>query len=177
MILNKDILQDGHKTLRNVASPVDFPLNKQTKNLAKEIMEYLENSQDENISAKYKLRAGVGLAAPQINQSIRMFGIFIPGFDDEDFKKIFINPKIISHSEEMCYLSTGEGCLSVDEETTGYVARYKRITVEAYDEHGENFTLRLANFKAIVFQHEYDHLNGILFTDKLIKDVSNLKAI
>ncbi len=179
MILNKDIIQDGHKTLRQIAKDVVLPLNAEVIKVANDIMEYLENSQDEELSEKYKLRAGVGLAAPQINKSIRMFGIFLPSFEEnqDDFKKIFINPKIISHSEQMCYLSAGEGCLSVDEDISGFVPRYKRITIEAYDLLGEKFTLRLSGFEAIVFQHEFDHLNGILFTDKVTTDVHNLEAL
>ncbi len=179
MILNKDIIQDGHSTLKQVAKEITLPLNPEIVQIANDIMEYLENSQDDELAEKYQLRAGVGLAAPQINQSIRMFGIFLPSYDDEseDFKKIFINPKIISHSEQMCYLSAGEGCLSVDEAITGFVPRYKRIAIEAYDLQGEKFKLRLSGFQAIVFQHEFDHLNGILFTDKITKDVQGLEAL
>ena len=84
-----------------------------------------------------------------------------------------INPKIISYSEELTYLDSGEGCLSVDRETHGYVHRHKRITVETYlyDE-GEliKVRLRLKGYVAVVFQHEFDHLNGILFVDRIDKD-------
>lgn len=82
----------------------------------------------------------------------------------------FFNPKIISHSVEKAYLVSGEGCLSVDEDIPGYVPRYARITVEAYDEEGKKLRLRLKEYAAIVFQHEIDHLNGILFYDHIDKE-------
>lgn len=179
MILGKDIIQEGSETLYEIAKEISFPLNEENMKTANEIMEYLKNSQDEEISEKYKLRAGVGLAAPQIDKSIRMFGIFLPALEegDKDLIQIFINPKIISHSEQMCYLSSGEGCLSVDDSITGFVPRYKRISIEAYDIDGNKFEMRLSNLKAIVFQHEFDHLNGIIFTSKVTKDVQHLEAL
>ena len=80
-----------------------------------------------------------------------------------------INPKIVSHSEEKIALSTGEGCLSVDREVEGYVPRSARITVEGYNINGEKIRLRLREFLAIVFQHEIDHLDGIMFYDHIDK--------
>ncbi len=179
MILTIDIIQEGHPTLNKIANEVSFPLTNEHKLLAKEIMEYIKNSIQESTAKKYNLRPAVGLAAPQVNHSIRMMGIFIPAFEEgeEDFEHLFINPRIISHSEQMCYLSSGEGCLSVDEEVTGFVPRYKKVRVEAYDINGNKFELKLKNYEAIVFQHEYDHLEGIVFTQKTITDVSNLEAI
>lgn len=179
MILTNDIIQDGHPTLNKVAEAVKFPLSEVDKKLAAEIMEYIKNSLDEESAKKFKLRPAVGLAAPQLNKSIRMMGIVIPSYeeDDKDFEMIFINPKIISHSENMCYLSTGEGCLSVSEDITGFVPRYKKVSIEAYDVEGKKFKMRLKNYHAIVFQHEYDHLEGIIFTQKITNDTSNLEKI
>ncbi len=179
MILTKDIIQEGHPTLNKVAKVVEFPLSNHDKELANNIMQYIEMSMNESYVEKYNLRPAVGLAAPQVNESIRMMGIIIPAFEEgeSDFARLFINPKIISHSEKMCYLSSGEGCLSVEESIVGLVPRYKKITIEAYDIHGKKFKLRLKDYHAIVFQHEYDHLEGIVFTQKVTKDVSNLEAI
>src|SRR5699024_2808967 len=78
-----------------------------------------------------------------------------------------INPKIISHSVQQAYLANGEGCLSVDREVEGYVVRYARITVKAYDINGQEVKLRLKGFPAIILQHEIDHLNGIMFYDHI----------
>lgn len=79
------------------------------------------------------------------------------------------NPKIVSHSVERAYLTSGEGCLSVDESIPGYVPRYARVTVKGFDIEGNEVKLRLRGLPAIVFQHEIDHLNGIMFYDHIDK--------
>ena len=73
-------------------------------------------------------------------------------------------------SEELVYVGEGEGCLSVNRETEGIVPRHARMTIEAYDENGELYTIRVREELAICFQHELDHLDGILFTDKIDKN-------
>ena len=83
---------------------------------------------------------------------------------------IAINPKIVSHSVEQTFLETGEGCLSVDREVEGYVPRYARITVKAFDVNGKEFKKRLKGLPAIAFKHELDHLNGIMFYDHIDSD-------
>ena len=80
-----------------------------------------------------------------------------------------VNPKIISHSEEIVALETGEGCLSVNREVDGHVPRFARITLTGYDADGNKISLRLREELAVAFQHEVDHLNGILFFDKINK--------
>jgi peptide deformylase len=67
----------------------------------------------------------------------------------------------------MIYVGEGEGCLSINREVEGIVPRHARITVEAQDINGNTFTIRVREEIAIAFQHEIDHLNGILFTDKI----------
>lgn len=69
----------------------------------------------------------------------------------------------------MTYLDQGEGCLSVDRPVPGFVPRYERIKVKAYDINGEEVVLRLKGYVSIVFQHEMDHLNGIMFYDHIDK--------
>ncbi|HLU23404.1 MAG TPA: peptide deformylase [Bacillaceae bacterium] len=167
MILMKDIVREDHPILRKVADEVSLPPSNEDKNTLKEMREYLLNSQDPELSVKYNLRPGVGLAAPQINISKRMFAIYL-----EDNEKLYdyalINPKIISHSVEKAYLTSGEGCLSVDRNVPGYVHRYARITITGYDVNTEqDVKLRLKGLPAIVFQHELDHLNGVMFYDHI----------
>ncbi|MFC5463911.1 peptide deformylase [Lederbergia graminis] len=167
MILMKDIVREDHPILRKVADEVSLPPSNEDKNTLKEMREYLLNSQDPELSVKYNLRPGVGLAAPQINISKRMFAIYL-----EDNEKLYdyalINPKIISHSVEKAYLTSGEGCLSVDRNVPGYVHRYARITITGYDVNTEQeVKLRLKGLPAIVFQHELDHLNGVMFYDHI----------
>ena len=67
----------------------------------------------------------------------------------------------------MIYVGEGEGCLSINRDVEGIVPRHARITVEAYDENGNKFTIRVREEIAVAFQHEIDHLNGILFPDRI----------
>ena len=78
-----------------------------------------------------------------------------------------MNPKVISYSEEMIYAGEGEGCLSVNREVDGIVPRHARVTVEGYNENGELIRYRVREDLAIAFQHELDHLDGILFVDRI----------
>lgn len=170
MITMKDIVREGHPALRQVAKEVELPPSQQDLELLDKMLEFLENSQNEDIAEKYQLRPGVGLAAPQLGISKRLIAVL---FEDEKGKLYrygLINPKIISHSVEKAYLTSGEGCLSVDRHVEGYVPRYARITVSAVDTNGEQIKLRLKDYAAIVFQHEIDHLNGIMFYDHINKE-------
>lgn len=167
MILMNDIIREGHPTLRERSAEVTFPLTAEDKQLATDLLEYVINSQDDDIAEKYELRAGIGLAAPQVNQLKRMFALHIEQENDKDFSMIVINPRIVSHSVEKTYLSTGEGCLSVDREVEGFVPRYARITIKAFDADGNEYKKRLKGLPAIAFQHELDHLNGIMFYDHI----------
>ena len=76
---------------------------------------------------------------------------------------------MISNSEEKIYVEGGEGCLSVNREVEGIVPRFARVTMEAYDIDGNLFRVRGREELAVVFQHELDHLNGILFFDRIDK--------
>ena len=86
MILMKDIVRDGDPVLRKVAKPLTFPLSDHYKKLADDMMEYLVNSQDPKIAEKHQLRAGVGLAAPQVGESVQMAALLVP---DDEGKIIF----------------------------------------------------------------------------------------
>ncbi|ARK22583.1 peptide deformylase [Sporosarcina sp. P26b] len=167
MILMKDIIREGHPTLRLKAKEVDFPLSNEDRQLCDNLLEYVVNSQDDELCEKYGLRSGIGLAAPQTNASKRIFALHIPDGENLLENFIAINPKIISHSVEKTYIETGEGCLSVDREVPGYVPRYARITVKAFDKEGNVIKKRLKGLPAIAFQHELDHLNGIMFYDHI----------
>ncbi|MEI4771799.1 peptide deformylase [Psychrobacillus sp. FJAT-51614] len=169
MILMKDIIRDGHPTLRKKTSEMTFPLSEEDQKLATDLLEYIINSQNEEVAEKYKLRAGIGLAAPQVNAEKRMFALHLTDEEDNLISFVAVNPKIISHSVEKTYISAGEGCLSVDEVIEGYVPRYARITATGFYPDGKPFKKRLKGLAAIAFQHELDHLNGIMFYDHINK--------
>lgn len=170
MITMKDIVREGHPSLTKEAKEVSIPLSPEDKQLLKEMITFLKNSQDEEIATKYKLRAGVGLAAPQLGIEKRLIAIHFEDVDGKLYSYGLANPKIISHSVEGAYLAAGEGCLSVDRPVEGYVPRHRRVTVTAVDMDDNPVKLRLKGYPAIVFQHEIDHLNGIMFFDRINKE-------
>ena len=173
MITMDNIIRDGNPTLRARAKAIEFPLSEEDKKLAHDMMEFLENSQNPEIAKKYHLRAGVGLAAPQVNVSKRMTAVLVPGIEDDDepiFKHVLINPTILSESVQLAALGEGEGCLAVNRDIPGYVPRHDRIKLRWYDLDGNKHVERLRDYPAIVVQHEIDHLNGILFYDHINKE-------
>jgi peptide deformylase len=112
---------------------------------------------------------GMGLAAPQIGKSIRIFVVDATSLVDEDptlfdFKKAFINPQLTLVGEETLVMN--EGCLSLPKIRED-VSRYNKIKISYYDEQWNYFEEDYEGLKARVIQHEYDHLDGVLFIDKI----------
>ena len=157
------IIAYGDPVLRKVGIVID----KDYPNLEEVIM----NMKETMVNAQ-----GVGLAAPQIGKAIRLFIIDTSPFEkDEDlddtertflanFKKIFINPKILKEEGDEWVFN--EGCLSIPDVRED-VVRQEKITIEYVDEKFEKHTEILEGLAARVVQHEYDHIEGILFTDKI----------
>jgi len=110
---------------------------------------------------------GVALAGPQIGISKRVFVVAPIIFKDnpEEMQLVFINPTIIKSSKDKKKME--EGCLSVRGKY-GKVRRSTRVTIFAYDENGDEFELSAGGLLAQIFQHEIDHLDGILFVDKAV---------
>ena len=111
---------------------------------------------------------GVGLAAPQLGKPIRLFVVDGASLSEDrpelkDFKRVMINPKIIEESPLQC--SYSEGCLSLPDIHVD-IYRSEWIDIEYTDEYLERKRERLSGFACRMVQHEYDHLEGILFTDK-----------
>ena len=157
------IVAYGDPVLRKVAKEIDanYP----------NLSELIENMRQTMYNA-----SGVGIAAPQIGKSIRLFLIDATPFaEDEDlseedraqlkdFKKVFINPRIIEENgDEWAF---NEGCLSIPD-IREEVFRPDTVTFSYQDENFKDHKVTLTGIAARVFQHEYDHLEGILFTDKL----------
>ncbi|MDA0207791.1 MAG: peptide deformylase [bacterium] len=104
---------------------------------------------------------GVGLAAPQIGKHIRLIIAETP-----TGPAAFINPKIISVSDQI--VDSEEGCLSVPG-VFGLVKRHKSVKVKAKNRHGEPIRMKATGLLSVIFQHEIDHLNGVLFIDKAFR--------
>jgi peptide deformylase len=164
------ILDEKHKILRTVSEEVTFPLSRDDKKLIKDITKYLELSQIKEYYEKYDLRPGMGLAFIQLGIRKRIFVVVYEVNEGEFEYYTIINPKIISHSEELIYVGEGEGCLSINRDVEGIVPRYARINLEYYDIEGNKKRIRAREDLSVAFQHEIDHLNGILFVDKIDKN-------
>ena len=183
MLKNKDIVDESNKILRSVSKEVSFPLSDEDRKNIDLMIEYLTNSQIDKLAKKYNLRPGMGMAAIQLGIDKRYFVVVHEQDIKETFKTyIIINPKIVSSSEEMIYVDEGEGCLSVNREVNGIIPRHARVTVTGYDMDGNKIKIRAREELAIAFQHEIDHLNGILFIDRIdpknpYKDADKYRAI
>ncbi|CAM3476540.1 peptide deformylase [Cytobacillus oceanisediminis] len=170
IITMKEIVREGDPILREVTKEVPIPLTEEDRGTLIAMMQYLKNSQDPATAKKYGLRPGVGLSANQIGLNKRMFAAYFTNEKGEPQEHYVINPKIISHSVGVIFLRDGEGCLSVDRDVKGYVPRYERIKVKAYNLDGEEVILRFKGVPSIIMQHEIDHLNGIIFYDRIDKN-------
>ena len=177
-----NILDEKNKILHQKSKEVTFPMEKEDINMLNDMLTYLEMSQIDKYSEKYNLRPGMGLAFVQVGVPKRAFVICNENDEGTFDKYIIINPEIISMSEEMIYVGEGEGCLSVNRDVEGIVPRHARITIKAQNENGEEYTMRVREDLAVAFQHEIDHLNGILFTDHInpkcpFKDADKMREI
>lgn len=183
MLTMKDVIREGHPTLETRSLDVKLPLDEETKQTLKDMRTFLINSQDDDLREKYDLRPGVGLAAPQINILKRMIAIYTTNETGEQLHDyLMVNPKILSHSVKETYLPGGEGCLSIDRDVEGVVPRYQKVTVKTHLYDSEKDTLKevTLNFKgylSIVFLHELDHLNGILFPVKVVPSLPNTTPV
>jgi len=187
MIRSKNFISENDKRLRQKSVEVTFPLEESDKKVIEDMVEYLTSSQIPEIAEKQNLRPGMGLSAVQVGILKRYFVIVHEQETEEDepqeFKTyIVINPKFVSNSEELIYAGGGEGCLSVNRDVQGIIPRYARVTVEGYDVNGNKIRIRAREELAIAMQHEMDHLEGILFFDKIdpknpFKNIENMREI
>lgn len=150
----KEIVQKDSYMLRQKAAPIPVK-----EILSTRIQKIIKNMTD-TLSAE---EDGVALAAPQIAEPLSIFIVSGKVFDEHDSDKIFINPELTKTSRKKENMH--EGCLSV-RGLYGNVKRHTKATVKAYDQDGNTFTLGASGLLAQIFQHEMDHLNGVLFTDK-----------
>ena len=149
------------RTKSEVVTPAE--LRKYTR-LAEDMVKYIKDPDN----------GGVGLAAPQIGVNKRIISVsLLRDADDENYRTIaMINPEITEHTNEMeC---DNEGCLSIPGEH-GDVDRWKRIKVSYIDTSLRPQSILLSGLAARIVQHEVDHLDGVLFTDRVKKEESILK--
>jgi peptide deformylase len=146
----RSILTYPDPFLKKKALPVTV-INEATRTLIRDMAETMYDA------------PGVGLAAPQIGVGQRVVVIDVSGRDEPEHLIVAINP-VIAHAEGESYEE--EGCLSVPDYAAN-VRRHERVVVRAFDLEGQEFTMKTDGLLAIAFQHEIDHLDGILYVDHL----------
>jgi peptide deformylase len=152
----------GNPILRKIAEPVDLDLLTGPDN--QEIQNFIDDLID-----IMRIEDGVGIAAPQVSRSIQIVIVEYAGNDrypgkDDIQLMVLVNPIITRYSEET--EEGWEGCLSLSN-LRGLVQRSREVTVEAYNREGEKIVIEAEGFLAVVLQHEIDHLNGKVFTDRM----------
>lgn len=182
MLKTTDILDEKEKILRTKSKEVTFPLDNEEKKAIDDMMTYLLDSQDEEKAEKYNLRPGMGMSAIQLGIPKRIFVMAMEMYDKSFKKRIFINPEIVSYSSEMIYVEESEGCLSVNRPVFGIIPRHARVTLKYFNEKGEEVVERFRELESVLIEHELDHLEGILFVDRIdpknpFKDISKYRAI
>ncbi len=140
-------------------------LKKEAQDIDKDKIDIMELS--ENMFETMYAAQGIGLAAPQIGKSLRMFIADASPLEDEeigDWKQVFVNPEIIDeYGDEWAF---EEGCLSIPD-IREEVIRPEKVKINYFDENWVEHTEVFEGMKARIIQHEYDHIEGILFTDHL----------
>ncbi|MDD4066169.1 MAG: peptide deformylase [Bacilli bacterium] len=173
--LDYTVVKDPHPVLRQKSKEVPFPLSAEDEKIINFLHNYLVITSDDKVAEEMGVKPGVGLACNQLGIAKRMLAIYIEYRDEEGnvaqvTQFSFINPKIISKSVRPAYLKGGEGCLSVEGDHPGYVVRSSFITVQGYDYLTKTTVqVKFRGYEAIVIQHELDHLDGILFYDRINK--------
>lgn len=171
------IIKDNNPKMRQKSEMVTLPLSNEDKKTLDEMLNYLKLSQDEEYSKKHNIRAGVGLAAIQIGILKRMFVIYYET-NEGVVQYQLVNPVICETSVKKVALEQGEGCLSVDSEHQGLVHRHYKIVMKAFDAlTNKNIEITARGFDAIVLQHEYDHLDGLFFYDRIDKTNPNKQLL
>ena len=148
------IVAYGHPVLKKQAQDIERD-EIDVQQLAEDMFETMHNAQ------------GIGLAAPQIGKSLRMFIADATPLEDEeigDWKQVFINPEIIEENGDDWAFE--EGCLSIPNVRED-VIRPEKLKIQFFDENWEEHTEEFDGMQARIIQHEYDHIEGILFTDHL----------
>ncbi len=155
------IARMGHPVLRQVAKPIANPQAPEVKLLVRDMIQTMEDA------------SGTGLAAPQVHVPLRLVVFFIspnPSLPDGIPLTVLINPEIIPLSEEKAL--GWEGCLSVPD-LAGEVPRYTQIRYRGIDLEGKLFEREAQDYHARVVQHEVDHLDGVLYPQRMT-DITKL---
>jgi peptide deformylase len=152
----REIVRLGHPVLRQVAEPAGKERfgTRFLRDLSRDLLRTMFDSK------------GMGLAAPQIAVSVRVFAYYVPGDGDEDevSPRVVVNPVLTFSGEPTA--RGWEGCLSIPD-LRGLVSRYESLVMTGFDVDGTPVKVEAQGLHARVIQHEYDHLDGIVFLDRM----------
>lgn len=159
----RPILRLGHPVLRSRTDRIESDQlpGDEVQGLIDDLIDTLRDS------------GGVGLAAPQVGEGLQLFVYEVPEEarpEEPVALKVLVNPMVEPHARELVY--DWEGCLSIPG-LRGLVPRYPEVRVEATDRDGEPLSFIASGFEARIVQHEYDHLNGVIFLDRM-RDLQSL---
>lgn len=170
-ITRDNIILEPNEILKEVSQEVEIPLSNDDFKLLKILYNHVSDSQDSEYAEKYNIRTAVGIAAIQVGFKKRLLAIKAIDEMGQTHKYMLANPIYTFKSKEMTYLSNGEGCLSVEEgKYNGIVPRHRYISVKAYNLFNKKYEeIHVQDYISIVLQHEMDHLDGILYIDKINK--------
>lgn len=170
-IVNEDIIQEPNDILNKECIEVIIPMSTEEESLLKIMYNHVSNSQNEDYANRIGIRSAVGIAASQLGVLKQMLAIKTTDENGKIYKYMIVNPRYTYKSKQMCYLNSGEGCLSVNPgKYNGITPRHYEIEVQAYNLFNKKEEkIRVKGYIAIVLQHEIDHLHGKLYIDHINK--------
>lgn len=163
------IIDDSNPKIREISEKLDLNnIDEYDNEMINKMISYIDVSYN-NEHKKYKIRSGIAITGIQIGYKKRV--CYVHYFDEylnSEIKLLLANPEILSKSSIKSYIANGEGCLSVPIDKKGIVPRNKEITFKAFDLFlNKEIEMKVSGFLSICLQHEFDHMDGILYYDKI----------
>lgn len=163
------IIDDSNPKIREISEKLDLNnIDEYDNEMINKMISYIDVSYN-NEYKKYKIRSGIAMTGIQIGYKKRV--CYVHYFDEylnSEIKLLLANPEILSKSSIKSYIANGEGCLSVPIDKKGIVPRNKEITFKAFDLFlNKEIEMKVSGFLSICLQHEFDHMDGILYYDKI----------
>jgi peptide deformylase len=173
----KDLVKENDPILRERMPNIEMPLSSEDLEILRAMSVFVMESQTKKLDSDGKeFLPAVGISAPQIGIRKRMFVVAVTDDNNEVYTIGVVNPEITSFSKEPIFLKGGESCLSVESVKNGKVFRPSWVRYTGYmvdlktGEYERKVMSKVEGYLGIVFQHEYDHLEGILFTDIMMPE-------
>ncbi len=165
------IITDEDPRLKTICEPLKEITSDDLK-IIKRMVSYIDACYEDRYH-KYKIRPGIAVAGPQMGLFKRLIYVHLDS-NGKEHRLLLANPEIISKSQVCSYIPGGEGCLSVPKDVKGNIPRNYKVIVKGTDLFtGEELEISAVELLSVCLQHEIDHLDGILYTDRINKDKPN----